>query len=208
MKTSSKIIAGIALLLVVVAGVYWFTTRDDGPVGDTGAPVAINSFEDCVAAGNPILESYPEQCIAPDGRTFTRVLPPAEDQPSTSDDFPADIATDIERKRDLIFVTEPAPLTTVNFPLTIRGEARGTWYFEATFPVRVEDEDGNVLVESYATALSDWMTEEFVAFETELEFDNPNTGNIFLVLEKSNPSGLPEQEDELRIPLRSNTSDL
>ncbi len=32
----------------------------------------INSFEDCVAAGNPILESFPEQCRTPDGRSFTK----------------------------------------------------------------------------------------------------------------------------------------
>jgi hypothetical protein len=37
----------------------------------------ITSFEECVEAGNPILESYPRQCIA-DGETFTEVLP--EDQ--------------------------------------------------------------------------------------------------------------------------------
>lgn len=29
----------------------------------------INSFEDCVAAGNPVMESYPRQCRAGD-RTF------------------------------------------------------------------------------------------------------------------------------------------
>jgi hypothetical protein len=32
----------------------------------------IDSFEDCAAAGYPIMESYPEQCRTPDGRTFVR----------------------------------------------------------------------------------------------------------------------------------------
>lgn len=31
----------------------------------------INSFEECVAAGNPIMESYPPQCAVPGGRSFT-----------------------------------------------------------------------------------------------------------------------------------------
>ncbi len=31
---------------------------------------AINSFEECAVAGFPIMESYPEQCRTPDGRTF------------------------------------------------------------------------------------------------------------------------------------------
>jgi len=30
----------------------------------------INSFEDCVKAGYPVMESFPEQCKTPDGRTF------------------------------------------------------------------------------------------------------------------------------------------
>lgn len=35
----------------------------------------INSFEDCVSAGHPILESFPEQCVA-NGRNFVRTLEP------------------------------------------------------------------------------------------------------------------------------------
>ena len=35
---------------------------------------SIASYEDCVNAGYPILESYPEQCMTPDGRSFTREL--------------------------------------------------------------------------------------------------------------------------------------
>jgi hypothetical protein len=35
---------------------------------------SINSFEECQDAGFPIAESFPEQCILPDGRSFTREL--------------------------------------------------------------------------------------------------------------------------------------
>lgn len=35
--------------------------------------IDIASFEECKAAGYPIMESYPEQCRTPDGRSFTRV---------------------------------------------------------------------------------------------------------------------------------------
>jgi hypothetical protein len=31
----------------------------------------INSFEECVKAGNPVMESYPPKCSVPGGRTFT-----------------------------------------------------------------------------------------------------------------------------------------
>lgn len=47
-------------------------------VGFLVAKYAINrpitSYEDCVKAGYPILESYPEQCKTPDGKTFTREI--------------------------------------------------------------------------------------------------------------------------------------
>jgi hypothetical protein len=33
-------------------------------------PKPINSFAECAAAGNPIMESYPERCAA-NGKTFT-----------------------------------------------------------------------------------------------------------------------------------------
>ncbi len=31
----------------------------------------VSSFEDCAAAGYPVMESYPRQCRTPDGRNFT-----------------------------------------------------------------------------------------------------------------------------------------
>lgn len=34
----------------------------------------IRSFEQCAAAGYPVMESYPEQCRTPDGRLFVRVI--------------------------------------------------------------------------------------------------------------------------------------
>jgi hypothetical protein len=33
---------------------------------------SVDSYDACAAAGFPIMESYPEQCALPDGRTFTR----------------------------------------------------------------------------------------------------------------------------------------
>lgn len=34
----------------------------------------INSFEDCAAAGYPVMESYPRQCRTPDGKTHTEII--------------------------------------------------------------------------------------------------------------------------------------
>lgn len=34
----------------------------------------VSSFEECVAAGNPVMESFPEKCKTPDGRQFIREI--------------------------------------------------------------------------------------------------------------------------------------
>ena len=106
-----------------------------------------------------------------------------------------------EDKSNLIRVYNPKLNQEVSSPLTITGEARGTWYFEATFPVKLLDRNGNILVQSFAQAQGEWMTEDFVPFTAQITFSVSETQNGTLVLEKDNPSGLPENADELRIPV-------
>ena len=36
---------------------------------------AVESFEDCVAAGNPVMKSYPRQCRTDDGKSFVEPVP-------------------------------------------------------------------------------------------------------------------------------------
>ncbi len=103
---------------------------------------------------------------------------------------------------DMIRVVEPTANQVVSSPLTITGEARGMWYFEGDFPVRIEDANGNELGRHYATAQDEWMTQEYVSFTSELVFSTPTTESGVLILEKDNPSGLPEHADQVEIPVR------
>lgn len=105
-------------------------------------------------------------------------------------------------KQDLIQVKSPRPNDTIRSPLTVYGEARGYWFFEASFPVRILDANGKELVVVPAQAEGEWMTEIFVPFRVTLVFPSPTTETGTLVLEKDNPSGLPEHADELRMPIR------
>ena len=145
--------------------------------------LTVTDFESCIAAGYPVLESYPPQCKTPDNRTFIE-----------------DIGNSLE-KADLIQVSSPRPNEIVKSPLLVKGEARGYWFFEASFPVRLLDDQGQVVASGIAQALSDWMTENFVPFEAELSFSTPESEKGTLVLEKDNPSGLPENSDQLRFPV-------
>ncbi|MBI4132647.1 MAG: Gmad2 immunoglobulin-like domain-containing protein [Candidatus Sungbacteria bacterium] len=112
------------------------------------------------------------------------------------------VLNEIQAKSDLIRVVTPKPNDVVTSPLRIEGEARGFWFFEASFPVRLVDNSGQELGLAIAQAQDEWMTENFVPFQTELEFRTPTTERGTLVFEKDNPSGLPEHADELAIPVR------
>ena len=93
-----------------------------------------------------------------------------------------------------------APNQEITSPLIIFGEAKG-WYFEASFPVKIEDEKGNLLTASPAQAKSDWMTSDFVPFEAKLEFSQPTSSKGFVILSKDNPSGLEGNAESVQIPV-------
>lgn len=105
-------------------------------------------------------------------------------------------------KQDLIRVDRPQPNDVIRGTVTIEGKARGTWYFEASFPLRLIDDQGKELIVSHAEAERDWMTEDFVPFSATITVPETTAERGTLILEKDNPSGLPEHADELRIPLQ------
>ncbi|MDD5109827.1 MAG: Gmad2 immunoglobulin-like domain-containing protein [Patescibacteria group bacterium] len=187
------VLAGLCLVGIIVLGTimlrcsavqcYFGTTPPPLP-SPTPSPLAVNNFLDCANAGYPIMESYPRQCKTPDGRSFTEDVGNAPEL------------------NELIYVDSPKPNAIVQSPLMVTGAARGNWYFEASFPVKLLDANGNVLVQTPAQAQSDWMTTEFVPFSVKLTFEAPTTTTGTLVLQKDNPSGLPQYDNALRVPIR------
>ncbi len=143
-----------------------------------GTTTPITNFTECAAGSNPVRETYPRQCMA-NGQTFTEEVP----------------------MNNNINVTSPTPNEITTSPLTITGEAKGNWYFEAVFPVRLEDENGNVLAQTQAHAQGEWTTVNFVPFTADLTFNPGTTTKGFLVLAKDNPSGLPANDDSIKIPV-------
>jgi len=126
---------------------------------------------------------------------------PNDDNTNGNDSPILDDQPEAAEIRNLIVVDRPLIGEQVSSPLTVIGEARGTWYFEATAPMRLEDANGNILAQHYITAQGEWMTEDYVPFEGTIMFTSPQTSTGTLVLEKSNPSGLDENANELRIPV-------
>ncbi len=166
----------IVALLIIVAVYLWYYQNQNTDLAN------IDTFEDCVAAGYPVMESYPRQCRTPNGRTYIENIGNVD-------------------KSDLIQVESPRPNAEVVSPMVIKGKARGTWFFEASFPVKLVDANGKVLAQMPAQAIGEWMTPEFVPFNFSLAFATPTAEMGTLILMKDNPSGLPEHDDELRIPV-------
>ncbi|HPP43917.1 MAG TPA: Gmad2 immunoglobulin-like domain-containing protein [Caldisericia bacterium] len=111
------------------------------------------------------------------------------------------ITKKINDAKDLIVIESPEPYEKVQNPIHIKGKARGNFFFEATFPIRIEDENGNILTTGYVETKEDWMTDNFVSFETYLNFSKNDVKNGFIVFEKANPSDLEENRFEVKIPI-------
>lgn len=172
----------LILAVIIIFGVILYFAperKSETPIGGGN----VSTFEECAAAGYPIQESYPERCTTSDGKTFTR-----------------DIGNEIE-KSDLIVIETPRPGQEISSPLIIKGKARGTWYFEASFPARLIDANGKVLITMPIQATGEWMTTEFVPFTAKMDFTAPSSKTGTLILQKDNPSGLAINDDELRIPI-------
>lgn len=182
-----KIILTVIVLALGIPGAILIFIKSDAP------SATVSNFEECIIAGNPVMESYPRQCRHGD-KSFTE-----------------NIGNTIE-KADLVRLESPRPNQTIKSPLTIKGEARGYWFFEASLPVFLTNWNGLIIAQGIATAKGDpdandgagWMTTEFVPFEATLNFSaekNVYSNEGTLILRKNNPSSLPEHDDALEIPV-------
>ena len=99
-----------------------------------------------------------------------------------------------------IRISTPSVDSVITSPVKIAGEAKG-WYFEASFPVKLVDENGNVLATGLAQAKSDWMQDAYVPFESELTFNSNGTRSGKIIFEKDNPSGLLENAGSFSLPV-------
>lgn len=104
--------------------------------------------------------------------------------------------------RPAILVTDPRPYTIAQSPLAISGKAKNTWYFEASFPVKLKDATGKVLGQAPAQAQTDWMTTGYVPFRLDLNFTDSATATGSLEFSKDNPSGLPQNDATVSMPVR------
>lgn len=102
---------------------------------------------------------------------------------------------------DVVVVELPFPGAVTGKTFSVIGEARGYWFFEASFPIEVRGADGALLTTVVAQAQSDWMTEDFVPFTAQVTVPESYMGPATVVLKKDNPSGLPKNDASVSFPI-------
>lgn len=145
-----------------------------------------------IVLGGLFLVLTPTPNVAPSATTDASTLidPSQQGQPTYTNATPNDIV-----------VTLPFPGAVTGKSFSVLGKARGYWFFEASFPVRVLDKDGNQIGVALASPVSgEWMTTEFVDFKAELAVPDTYLGPATLVLEKDNPSGDSERDAQVSFP--------
>jgi hypothetical protein len=101
-------------------------------------------------------------------------------------------------KKDLVTITTPSSNSQIDSPVTVAGEARGSWFFEASFPVKILNDQGSEMGRGIAQTKSNWMTTERIPFTASIPFQPGPAKSGVIILEKDNPSGLPENADSVR----------
>ncbi len=108
--------------------------------------------------------------------------------------------TSIGTWSERVVIDAPKANARVFKNFTVTGKAPGPWYFEASFPIEVRSSTGTVVATGHATALSEWMTTDDVAFKAEITVSS-YVGPATLVLMRDNASGLPENDGSVSIPI-------
>lgn len=92
-------------------------------------------------------------------------------------------------------ITTPELGKPIKSPLTIRGKVARSFAFEGTFPIVLKDANGKELARASAHVVGSNNTSNAVPFLAMLTFAQPISRTGTLVLQKDNPSGLPQNDD-------------
>lgn len=137
-----------------------------------------------VGRGNAIFYSR----VTENGESGKENQVSSEDQKTDDDEKVADVDSPLI----------DAKITT---PVTVTGRAPAFWFFENSFPVQVQDSSGTVLGYGQANPITESMPEGMTEFHAEIEFEKPATSSGLLLLRADNPSGLPENDYSVEIPV-------
>lgn len=97
-------------------------------------------------------------------------------------------------------VSAPLVGARTKSPITVTGIAPNDWFFEASFPVTLVDENNQTLAQAPAQAQSDWTVQGPIQFKAELSFLVLQETRATLVLQEDMP-GENATPREVRVPV-------
>lgn len=121
----------------------------------------------------------------------------------------------------MITINVPQPGAIMGHSFVIKGHATGAWYFEGSFPVEIQNENGVVMQTLLAHATGGWIPLEASRKMQIITSREPLTGQVSplpsefsvdvsapyytgpakIVFKKANPSGLPENDASVTITI-------
>jgi hypothetical protein len=122
-----------------------------------------------------------------------------------SNNFVGEIGN-VTEKSDLIKINNIKANQEITSPVVIKGEARGSWFYESIFPILIVDWNGKIIGQGLASADEELMNDEFVPFSATIEYDKAEISGLYanrgsLILIKTDMSDSPQNDDALEFPI-------
>ncbi len=145
----------------------------------------------------PKFQSNPE--ITTPSPSFTSTSGSPKETPLVQNN-PDITPTPLESSKPVI--TSPQSGSKVSSPLIVKGSVPAGWMFEGVFPIKLTNVNNEVIVQTQAKEVvpGSWSSSQRIDFTATLAFSTQENSG-FIVLEKDNPSGLPENADSYKIPV-------
>ena len=125
---------------------------------------------------------------------------PTSTSTTSSNPVPAQASTTAPLSMQVVVAT-PLLNATTSQTFEVKGSAPGQWFNEATFPIQVRDSGGIIIGTSHGKAQGTWMTTNLVPFSASVSVAKSFHGAAKIILLRDNPSGLPENDDSVTIPI-------
>jgi hypothetical protein len=205
MHTRPIWLVAILFVVIVIAATYFIQTKKNQPVVPV---IVLKNFDDCKNHGFPIIQTYPAQCTGPNGTIYFQDFADASSTATSSNSSATSSATSTATStlvyKDQLVLGNLSENQVITSPLHIEGLAKGGWFFEGSFPIKIVDAKGKVLGMGPAQAITDWTSPGFVAFTADITFvrgmaSTTASTTAFVILSKDNPSGLAKNADSFKI---------
>lgn len=188
MKKLVVILIVLLIIAGILGGLYFFT-----PLLKGKKLSEINSFEECEAANQLVVDTQPRECHMKDGRVFY--------EEGNAFDY-----------KGVIEVKKPVAKEVVDSPFEIEGQAVAGWFYNNQLEMKLVDEHEQVLGVGYAKAQEKINPDDstsMIPFIGVINFSSPTSEKGKIYINKTNPAEKDAYDNPIKpgpliIPVRFN----